>query len=79
MKEYGLSDERDRVKSWYDGFTFGQTSDIYNPWSIINFLGKHKLSTYWANTSSNSLVGKKPQCENDHGGSAEWQGALHTA
>ena len=58
LKEYGLSDDRDRVKSWYDGFTFGQTSDIYNPWSIINFLGKHKLSTYWANTSSNSLVGK---------------------
>jgi hypothetical protein len=46
------------VKEWYDGFVFGNTSDIYNPWSIINFLDKRKLGTYWANTSSNSLVGK---------------------
>lgn len=41
-----------------DGFTFGERTDIYNPWSIINFLDKKKLSAYWANTSSNSLVGK---------------------
>ena len=45
------------VKDWYDGFAFGNRSDIYNPWSIINFLDKRKLDTYWANTSSNSLVG----------------------
>lgn len=56
--EFGLSDQEERVKDWYDGFTFGNRTDIYNPWSIINFLDKKKLSAYWANTSSNSLVGK---------------------
>lgn len=43
---------------WYDGFTFGKCRDIYNPWSIINYLRMGKLSTYWANTSSNGLVDK---------------------
>lgn len=56
--EFGLADMRERVKDWYDGFTFGEKNDIYNPWSIINFLDKKKLSAYWTNTSSNSLVGK---------------------
>ena len=58
LKEYGLYGERERVKSWYDGFTFGRIRDIYNPWSIINYLDKRMLTTYWANTSSNSLAGK---------------------
>ena len=58
LREFGLSDWEGRVKDWYDGFTFGKKTDIYNPWSIINFLGEKRLSTYWANTSSNSLVGK---------------------
>ena len=58
LEEYGLSDQKDKVKSWYDGFAFGNQRDIYNPWSILNYLDKRKLSTYWANTSSNSLVGK---------------------
>jgi len=44
------------VKRWYDGFTFGKCRDIYNPWSIINYLKTGKLSAYWANTSSNGLV-----------------------
>lgn len=57
MDEFGMED-KERVKSWYDGFVFGKVSDIYNPWSILNFLDKGKFSTYWANTSSNSLVGK---------------------
>lgn len=56
--EFGLSDKEGDVKDWYDGFTFGKKTDIYNPWSIINYLDKNKLATYWANTSSNSLVGK---------------------
>ena len=51
-------DKKDMVKRWYDGFVFGNHKDIYNPWSIINFLDKGKIGTYWANTSSNSLVGK---------------------
>lgn len=58
LKEYGLYEKRQTVKDWYDGFTFGKREDIYNPWSIINFLDKRRLSMYWANTSSNSLVGK---------------------
>lgn len=58
LKEFGLADRADEVKQWYDGFTFGNTEDIYNPWSILNFLKEGKTAPYWANTSSNSLVGK---------------------
>ncbi len=58
LQEYGLSEQKDTVKDWYDGFAFGRQRDIYNPWSIINYLKTQKLSSYWANTSSNSLVGK---------------------
>lgn len=58
LDEFELSDKKDDVKRWYDGFTFGDKTDIYNPWSIINYLQTGKLRTYWANTSSNSLVGK---------------------
>ena len=58
LEEYGLSDRKGLVKNWYDGFTFGERTDIYNPWSIINFLSKGEVGTYWANTSSNSLAGK---------------------
>ena len=58
LDEYGLSDSKRDVKAWYDGFIFGQHRDIYNPWSITNFIEKKQLSTYWANTSSNSLVGR---------------------
>ena len=58
LKEYGIEDRMAEVKHWYDGFTFGNRRDIYNPWSILNYLDKGRLGTYWANTSSNSLVGK---------------------
>lgn len=58
LEEYGLSDRRHQVKDWYDGFTFGKQTDIYNPWSIINFLDEGRVGAYWANTSANSLVGK---------------------
>ncbi len=54
----GLGEEKEKVKEWYDGFVFGEHSDIYNPWSILNFLDTGKYGTYWVNTSSNSLVGK---------------------
>ena len=53
-----LSGEKEKVKLWYDGFILGKYKDIYNPWSILNFLSKGQYATYWANTSSNSLVGK---------------------
>ncbi len=56
LQECGLYEKRQAVKDWYDGFTFGKRKDIYNPWSIINYLDKRRFSTYWANTSSNSLV-----------------------
>ncbi len=58
LEEFGTSDMEESVKDWYDGFTFGNKTDIYNPWSIINFLDEKKLSAYWANSSSNSLVSK---------------------
>ncbi|MBO5371858.1 MAG: AAA family ATPase [Lachnospiraceae bacterium] len=58
LEECGLGSEKDKVKEWYDGFIFGTHADIYNPWSILNFLDKKVLTTYWANTSSNSLVSK---------------------
>ena len=58
LEEYGLGEEKVGVKQWYDGFVFGAYSDIYNPWSILNFLDKGKYMTYWANTSSNSLVSR---------------------
>lgn len=60
MDEYGLTN-KDEVKQWYDGFTMGNIRDIYNPWSIINFLSKKKLDIYWANTSSNNLVSRLVQ------------------
>lgn len=58
LDEFGMDGEKQNVKWWYDGFIFGDSTDIYNPWSILNLLDKRKLTTYWANTSSNSLVGK---------------------
>lgn len=57
MDEYGYSN-KETVKEWYDGFTFGNKRDIYNPWSILNYLDKGVVGTYWANTSGNSLVSK---------------------
>ena len=58
LEECGLDSEKEEVKCWYDGFIFGSHKDIYNPWSILNYLDKRYFTTYWANTSSNSLVGK---------------------
>ena len=58
LDEAGLSEEKVLVKSWYDGFVFGQCKDMYNPWSITNFLDKRELQAYWADTSSNRLVGR---------------------
>ena len=58
LDEYGYGEQKEKVKWWYDGFAFGKHMDIYNPWSILNYLAKGKIATYWANTSSNSLVSK---------------------
>ena len=58
LDEYGYGDKKKEIKWWYDGFVFGKQTDIYNPWSILNFLDTGKIGTYWANTSSNGLVNK---------------------
>ncbi len=58
LDAYGLSERKQEVKAWYDGFTFGKRTDIYNPWSILNYIDKRKLASYWINSSSNSLIGK---------------------
>lgn len=58
LDAYGMRDRKQEVKNWYDGFTFGRQRDIYNPWSILNFLDKGNFAAYWANTRSNSLAGK---------------------
>ena len=58
LEKFNLSAEKEKVKYWYDGFIFGMHKDIYNPWSILNYLDKRKFNIYWANTSANSLVGK---------------------
>lgn len=58
LDEYGMGDKKDEVKQWYDGFTFGEYRDIYNPWSITNYLDEGRLYPYWASTSSNGLVSR---------------------
>ena len=58
LDEYGMGDKKDEVKQWYDGFTFGEHRDIYNPWSITNYLDEGRLYPYWASTSSNGLVSR---------------------
>ena len=57
MDEMGVQG-KEAVKFWYDGFVFGKEKDIYNPWSITNFLNTGKLGAYWANSSGNGLAGK---------------------
>ena len=56
LEEFGLADKKELVKQWYDGFIFGNHTDIYNPWSITNYLDKKKIGAYWAATSSNTLI-----------------------
>ncbi len=58
LDEVGISDRKEDVKQWYDGFSFGKSKDIYNPWYITNFIDERKLKTYWVDTSSNELAGK---------------------
>ncbi len=57
LDQNGLGTEKQDVKKWYDGFTFGKYKDIYNPWSIISFISSGgRYAAYWSNTSSNGLV-----------------------
>ena len=58
MDEQGFTEQdKKEVKTWYDGFTFGSVTDIYNPWSVTNYLDNRKVDAYWANTSGNGLIG----------------------
>ena len=57
VKAITFADEnKQEMKAWYDGFTFGSVTDIYNPWSVTNYLDKGKLEPYWANSSANELI-----------------------
>ena len=57
LDDTGLGGEKQGVKAWYDGFTFGSYSDMYNPWSIASFIDNGgEYDTYWADTSGNGLV-----------------------
>lgn len=56
LDERGFSDEKEEIRFWYDGFTFGNQTNIYNPWSITKFLDSGLYGLYWADTSSNKLV-----------------------
>ncbi len=56
LTQYELTDKKDEVKSWYDGYIFGNTN-IYNPWSLLNCIeNRGVFQTYWANTSNNDLI-----------------------
>ena len=58
LDKLALSERKQDVKEWYDGFVFGTQKDIYNPWSITNFLDEKKMKAYWAATSSNGLINR---------------------
>ena len=56
LEEYGMAEAKEAVRQWYNGFTFGTHRDMYNPWSITNFLKEKRFLPYWASTSSNGLA-----------------------
>ena len=55
LKEYNLSSYKEGVKDYYDGYLFGKT-EIYNPWSILNFLKNKELKPYWTKTASTEII-----------------------
>ena len=55
LEDFNIEYELPEVKSWYDGYKFGN-SEVYNPWSILNFLQHRELEAYWVKTSSNFLI-----------------------
>ena len=56
MQDFEVQDQKEEIKKWYDGYTIGKTEEIYNPWSILNYLNRKELVPYWVNTSSNDLI-----------------------
>lgn len=56
IQDFGVEEEKEKIKKWYDGYRIGDVEGIYNPWSILNYLSKKELVPYWVNTSSNDLI-----------------------
>ena len=55
LKDFNIEYELPEVKAWYDGYRFGN-SEVYNPWSILNFIQSEELRPYWIETSGNFLI-----------------------
>ena len=56
ITDFEIQDDEEELKRWYDGYKIGNTENIYNPWSVLNYLAKGELKPYWVNTSSNDLI-----------------------
>ena len=56
IEDFEIQEQKEEMKKWYDGYVIGNTENIYNPWSILNYLTDRKLQAYWVNTSSNDLI-----------------------
>ena len=56
IEDFEIQDQKEEIKRWYDGYVIGNTENIYNPWSILNYLTDRRLQAYWVNTSSNDLI-----------------------
>ena len=56
IEDFEIQDKKEEIKKWYDGYVIGNTENIYNPWSILNYLTDRRLQAYWINTSSNDLI-----------------------
>ena len=56
IEDFGVEEEKEEIKKWYDGYRIGNVEGIYNPWSVLNYLTDKELKPYWVNTSSNDLI-----------------------
>ena len=56
IEDFNVQEDKEEIKKWYDGYTIGSAKNIYNPWSILNYLKRKQLVPYWVNTSSNDLI-----------------------
>ena len=56
LKDCDLSEALEDVQKWYDGYKIGDANNLYNPWSVLNFLKNNSLMPYWVNTSSNDII-----------------------
>ena len=56
VRDFGIEEQKEEIKKWYDGYRIGNVEGIYNPWSVLNYLNRKELVPYWVNTSSNDLI-----------------------